>query len=39
MKILKLNDGTRYNVLYAEPGEIIGHGERTLEIGILLENE
>lgn len=39
MKIFKLNDGTRYNVLYAEPGEIIGHGERTLEIGILLENE
>ncbi|MCQ4823189.1 hypothetical protein, partial [Eubacterium callanderi] len=39
MKILKLSDGTLYNVLYAEPGEILGHGERTLEIGVFLENE
>ncbi len=39
MKILKLEDGTFYNVLYAEPGEILGHGEKTLEIGVLLENE
>lgn len=39
MKILKLKNGTLYNVLYAEPGEILGHGERTLEIGVLLENE
>ena len=38
MKILKLEDGTLYNVLYAEPGEILGHGEKTLEIGVLLEN-
>ena len=38
MKILKLEDGTFYNVLYAELGEILGHGERTLEIGVLLEN-
>lgn len=39
MKILKLDDGTLYNVLYAEPGEILGHGEKTLEIGVLLEDE
>lgn len=38
MKILKLKNGTLYNVLYAEPGEILGHGERTLEIGVFLEN-
>lgn len=38
MKILKLEDGTLYNVLYAELGEILGHGEKTLEIGVLLEN-
>lgn len=38
MKILKLEDGTLYNVLYAEPGEILGHGERTLEIGVLIES-
>lgn len=38
MKILKLEDGTLYNVLYAEPGEILGHGEKTLEIGVLIES-
>lgn len=38
MKILKLENEMFYNVLYTELGEILGHGERTLEIGVLLEN-
>ena len=38
MDLLHLDDGTEFNVLFCEPGEILGHGERTLEIGVVLDD-
>lgn len=37
MDSLHLSNGTEFNILFAEPGEILGHGERTLEIGVVLD--
>lgn len=38
MDLLHLDDGTEFNILFCEPGEILGHGERTLEIGVVLDD-
>lgn len=39
MQILKLEDGIKFKALYAAPGEILRQGEKTLEIGVLLEDK
>lgn len=39
MQILKLSNGTKFKVLYTASGEILGQGEKTLEIGVLLEEK
>lgn len=38
MEKLKLKDGTLFDMVYAESGEILGTGEKTVQIAIVLED-